>query len=379
MDTDVIVVGLGVMGSSALWRLAKRGVDAVGVEQFEPGHARGASHGQSRIIRTAYAEGVGYVPLAREAWRLWDELSAGAGVELVRRTGGLMMAPAGSAGIEAPLASARAHGLSYELLTAREIRRRFPQHVVDDDTAGFYEEDAGYVRAEEGVLAALGQARAHGARVMTGVPVVGVSPDPDRPSVELADGTRIAGRHLVVAAGAWNRKLLPPMAPKISVVRRVFGWFGFADRDAFEPGRFPIFIRGDADGERAWYGIPSLDGRTTKLGIHVWPGLDEPVDPAVGAREPDPVDAQRLSRIVADYLSGLDLQPARLQACMYSNTPDGDFLIGALDGVPGVTVLGGFSGHGFKFAPVLGDIAADLAMNGKTRWDIGFLRTDRQM
>jgi sarcosine oxidase len=377
MDTDVIVVGLGVMGSCALWRLAKRGVDAVGVEQFEPGHARGASHGQSRIIRTAYAEGAAYVPLAREAWRLWRELSADAGVELVRRTGGLMMGPAGSSWVEAPLASARAHGLAYELLTAEEIRRRFPQHLVDGATAGLYEEEAGFVRAEEGLLAAVGQARALGATVLTGVPVTVVTPDPERPSVELADGTRIAGRHLVVAAGAWHRALLPPMAPKISVVRRVFGWFGFADGQSFEPSRFPVFIRGDLPGEHAWYGIGSLDGRTIKLGIHVWPGIDEPVDPAAGAREPDSVDAQRLSSIVTDHLSGLDPQSVRMQACTYSNTADGDFLIGALDSVPGVTVLGGFSGHGFKFGPVLGDIAADLATRGETRWDIGFLRPER--
>ncbi|HZM82625.1 MAG TPA: N-methyl-L-tryptophan oxidase [Candidatus Limnocylindrales bacterium] len=374
---EVVVVGLGAMGSCALWRLARRGLDVVGIEQFEPGHARGASHGQSRIIRTAYAEGAGYVPLTREAWRLWDELSAARGVDLVRRTGGLMLAPAGSGGIEAPQASAEAHGLPYELLTAEEIRRRFPQHRVDDDTAGFYEEDAGFVRAEEAVLAAVGQARAYGARVLTGVTVAGVFPDTDRPRVKLADGSTIVARHLVVAAGAWHRKLLVPMAPKIAVVRRVFGWFTF--RGDFGPSRFPIFIRSDVSGERAWYGIPSLDGRTVKLGIHVWPGIDEPVDPAVGAREPDPVDARRLSRIAGDYLSGLDSEPARMQVCMYSSTADGDFLVGPVQGVPGVTVLGGFSGHGFKFAPVLGDIAADLATTGETRWDIGFLDADRKM
>jgi sarcosine oxidase len=196
--------------------------------------------------------------------------------------------------------------------------------------------------------------------------------------VELADGTTITGRHLVVAAGAWHRKLLAPMASKFGVVRRIFGWFTFGG-NAFEPARFPVFIRGDADWERAWYGIPSLDGNTVKLGIHIWPGIDEPVDPDAGVREPDSVDAQRLSAIAHEYMSGLDDQPVRLQVCMYSNTADGDFLIGPVDGLPGITVLGGFSGHGFKFAPVLGDIAADLATAGRTRWEIGFLRTDRQM
>jgi sarcosine oxidase len=378
MDADVVVVGLGVMGSSALWRLAKRGAGVIGVEQFEPGHARGASHGQSRIIRTAYAEGAGYVPLALRAWRLWDELATAAGTELVRRTGGLMLAPAGTYGIEAPLASAKARGLACELLTADEVRRRFPQHVIDDGTAGLFEQDAGFVRAEEAVLAAVGQARELGARVVTGTPVARVDPDGDRPSVVLADGTVLTARHLVVAAGAWHRRLLPPMAARIRVVRRVFGWFRFSG-NGFEPSRFPVFIRGDAGWERAWYGIPSLDGSTVKVGIHLWPGIDEPVDPTAGARPPDSVDAQRLSLIAREHLSGLDSQPARMQVCMYSNTPDGDFLIGPVDGAPGVTVLGGFSGHGFKFAPVLGDIAADLALEGQTRWDIGFLRTDRQM
>jgi len=369
------------MGSCALWRLARRGLDVIGIEQFEPGHARGASHGQSRIIRTAYAEGAMYVPLAREAWRLWDELSTElsgrAATPLVQRTGGLIMSPAGSPGLDAPVVSARAHGLKYSMLTAAEIRQRFPQHIVDDGTAGFYEEDAGFVRAEEAVLAAVQCARARGARVLTGATVERIVPDSLVPSVELAGGSRITARHLVVAAGAWHRALLPPMAPKINVVRRLFAWFAVDDPAAFAPSRFPVFIRGDATGERVWYGIPSLDGATVKVGVHFWPGTDEPVDPAVGARAPDADDEQRLAGLIGGVLTGVEPRPVRIQPCMYSNTADGDFLIGPLAGVPGVTVLGGFSGHGFKFAPVLGDIAADLATTGQTRWDISFLAPDR--
>ncbi|HEX6682255.1 MAG TPA: N-methyl-L-tryptophan oxidase [Candidatus Limnocylindrales bacterium] len=373
MELDAVVVGLGVMGSAALWRLARRGLNVAGIEQFEPGHARGASHGQSRIIRTAYSEGAGYVPLVREAWRLWDELSSESGTPLVQRTGGLILAPASSAALDAPVASARAHGLDYEMLDTAAIRRRFPQHLVEDGTNAFHEADAGFVRAEPAVLAAVARARAHGARVVTGTAVARIA----FPHVELADGSRLTARHIVVAAGAWHRRLLPPLASRIRVVRRLLAWFKPGDPGAYAPDRFPVFIRGDAAGERVWYGVPSVDGETVKLGVHFWPGEDEAVDPVQGARAPDARDSRHLAELIGGRLSGLDPVPVRVQACMYSLTGDGDFLVGPVDGLPGITVLGGFSGHGFKFAPIIGEIAADLATTGQTRWDIGFLSPDR--
>lgn len=364
------------MGSATLWRLARRGFDVVGVEQFEPGHSRGASHGRSRIIRTAYAEGARYVPLALQAWRLWDELSEVAEVSLVERTGGLILAPEGSAPIKAPVVSAEAHHLKYEMLSAADIRHRFPQHLVGEEMVGFYEEDAGVVMAEEAVLAAVRAARTCGAEVISGTEVRHIIADEQRPAVLVGD-SKITARHVVVAAGGWITLLLPEMATKIEVVRRQFAWFAADKPEAFAPAKFPIFIRCDATGDYNWYGFPCLDGHTVKVGIHAWPGIDELVNPAAGAREPDERDSDLFERLIGEVLSGVEARPARIQSCMYSKTADRNFLVGPVAGFPGLTVLGGFSGHGFKFAPVLGDIAADLATTGKTRWDIGIFDPNR--
>jgi sarcosine oxidase len=368
-DYDAVVVGLGVMGSAALWRLAARGLRVAGVEQFAPGHTRGASHGQSRIIRTAYSEGPQYVPLVVRAWKMWDELSRIAGAELITRTGGLIMAPQGSGPLDDPLRSARRHGLGHELLGAEEIRRRFPQHRIDDGIAGFYERGAGVIRAEEAVQALV---KASGAPVFSGSRVVRVEPG----RVELADRV-VTARHIVVAAGGWTPALLPVLAPKISVVRRLFAWFA-CDPAEYGLDRFPIFLRSNASGDHTWYGVPSVDGRTVKIGVHTWPGIDEPVDVAAGARAGSISDAEFMAALVAEGLPGLAPEPVRMQACTYSYTGDRDFLVGPVPGVPGIVVLAGFSGHGFKFAPVLGDIAADLVVDGQTRWDIGFLSPARE-
>ncbi len=342
------------MGSQALWRLAKRGIRVIGVEQFAVGHARGASHGESRIIRTAYAEGAAYVPLLLESWRLWAELERVTGERLLDRTGGLMLGPPSSPAITGPIASAEQHGLKYELLTADELRKLYPQHAVTDDIAGFYEYDAGVVYPEAAVQAAVRAAQVRGARVLRAE----VS-QVDATGVVLTDGTVLRARHVIVAGGGWLPKLLPGLAARLEVVRRVVGWFPAPA--GFGPGQFPIFIRmGDEAGERNWYGFPAIGG-AVKIGLHVWPGIDEPVDPAAGVRPADARDAQMLSAVVAGTLPGLAPEPSRLLTCMYSLTPDRHFLVGPHEGM---TVLGGFSGHGFKLAPVIGEIAAALAADG---------------
>ena len=365
---DVIVVGLGAMGSGALWRLARRGVEVLGVEQFAPGHDRGSSHGQSRIIRTAYSEGGGYVGLAQRAWRLWEELEAEAGETLLERTGGLLLGDADSPWISGARRSAAAHHLAHELLSAGEIRERFPQHRLTDPTVGFYERDAGVLRPERAVRAAVAVATAAGAGVVEGQAVREILPDPERPAVRLDDRILVA-RQLVVSVGAWLPRLLPDLELPLRVVRRVQTWFEPPSPAEFAPDRFPIFIRSDdggGDGERSWYGCPTMDGTTVKAALHEWPGLDEPVDPAAGPRPPDETDAKRVAALVEEGLPGLGPGPSRMQACMYTLTPDLDFIVGRRRDLPGITVLGGFSGHGFKFAPLMGEVAAQLALTGAT-------------
>lgn len=373
-DADVVVVGLGAMGSQALWRLAARGANVVGVERFRPGHHRGGSHGQSRIIRTAYAEGAGYVPLVREAWGLWRELEQASGQALLQRTGGLSLAPADSAQITSPLESARIHGLACELLSAPQVRKHFPQFAVPDDYAGVHDADAGYLRPERSIEAAVAVARAHGARVLDDTAVARIVPDADRPVVVLADGRSLTARHIVVAAGGWLHALVPSVGRHVRVERRVMGWFritkGGAAGSVYGDHAMPVFVGGDGSGARNWYGFPSLDGESVKLGLHVWPDIDEPVDPDQGHRAPDDADARRFADAVERVLVGVDPRPVRMTACMYDRSPDGHFVIGPHRDLPGLTLLGGFSGHGFKFASVVGDIAADFALSGGTARDV---------
>lgn len=372
-DADVIVVGLGAMGSSALWRLAARGVPVLGIEQFTSGSDRGGSHGESRIIRTAYAEGAKYVPLVREAWRLWRELERVSGVELLYRTGALSLGPAGSPRATGPIAAAREYGLAYESLSGSEIRKRFPQLVVPDGHGGVLDADAGYLRAEAAIEAAVAAARASGARVLEGTGVVRVVADADRPGVVLADGRRLTARHVVVAAGGWLRNLVPSVGRHVRVERRVMAWFRVpgagSARDAYAGDSMPVFMGGDNVGND-WYGFPSVDGETVKLGLHVWSEPAEEVDLDRGHRPPDAADERRFAAIAERVLVGVDPTPVRMTACMQDHTPDGDFLVGPHRDAPGLTLLGGFSGHGFKFASVLGDVAADFAVSGRTPRDI---------
>jgi sarcosine oxidase len=365
VPADVVVVGLGAMGAHALWRLAARGVRVVGVEQFSPGHDRGSSHGESRIIRTAYAEGPGYVPLVQRAWRLWEELEAASGQRLLERSGGLMLGTEASPMVRGALESAAEHGLAHELLDSAQLRRRFPQHRVDDDTIGFFEADAGVLRPERGVVEAVRAARTAGAEVLEGERVLEVVPDDDRPLVRLPGRTLVA-RHVVVAAGAWVPRLLPALDLRLRVVRRVQAWFGTPSPEAFSPRRFPVFVRNRRDGDGAWYGCPSMDGATVKVALHAWPGIDEPVDPERGPRPPEEADAERIAPIVAATLPELRPQPVRMKSCMYALTPDEHFAVGQRRDLPGLTLLAGFSGHGYKFAPALGEAAAQLALTGAT-------------
>ncbi len=375
-DVDVVVVGLGAMGSQALWRLAHRGVRVLGLERFRPGHDRGSSHGESRVIRSAYSEGANYVPLIQRAWTLWDELARISGEPVVTRTGGLMIGTPDAPMVAGALRSAEVHGLEHELLSAADLRHRFDQHRVDDDMVGFHERAAGVLRPELAIRTAVRAALAAGAEVRADTTVHAVRADPYRPVVSI-DGRDITARHVVVAAGAWLPRLAPALAEHCTVTRRVMGWFRPRRPEAYTPDRFPVFLRDDRTGRVTWYGCPALEQGTVKVALHTDPSLTETVDPDSGPRPGDGDDAAALSRIVADTLPGLDPQPDTLVSCMYTVTPDEHFLLGGRPDLPGLTLLGGFSGHGFKFASAVGEIAAELATTGRSTLPVGMFAPDR--
>jgi sarcosine oxidase len=361
----VIVAGAGTMGSMALWRLARRGASVLGLEQFAPGHDRGSGHGDSRMIRTAYFEGPEYVPLVRAAFPLWRELEAESAAELLTMTGGLMIGRPGGALVTGALRSAREHGLARELLEPAQVAGRFAHHRLAPDEVALWEEGAGVLRPERAIRAAAERARALGAALVTGARVTAIEAGDGGVTVH-AGGAVHRGRHLVVCAGPWLGGLLPGPGLPLEVERQVMAWFPAPDPAPFAPERFPVFIRERA-GRPAGYGLPSLDGATVKVGLHHG---GRRADPDALDREVTGADVAPLAALVEETLRGLVPRPARAAVCMYTNTPDEHFVVGSAPGLPGVTVLGGFSGHGFKFAPVMGEIAADLALEGGTEHPI---------
>lgn len=363
---DVAVVGVGTAGSAALWRLAERGVRVVGIEQFSPGHDRGSGHGESRIIRTAYHEGADYIPLVRAAFGYWRALEHRAGVSLLTMTGALNIGSADGSVVRGALEAAAAHDLPHELLDSDALTRRFPQHRALPEDIAVWEGEAGVLRPELSITSACEVAQRLGAEILTQRRVIGFEPGPGGSvDVRLTDRV-VRARHAVVTAGAWIPGLVPDANLPLTVERKVLGWFPATDVEAHSPYRFPVFIRQSP--EAHWYGFPSLDGQTVKFGIHLG-GQKTNADEL--NRDVTADDTRPLAQLASRYLPGLDPHPARTAVCMYTNTPDGHFLIGPLAGWDNVTVVSACSGHGFKFAPVLGEIAAQLALHGGTTLPIG--------
>lgn len=363
---DVIILGLGGMGSAAAAHLAARGASVLGLEQFTPAHDRGSSHGESRMIRQAYFEGVEYVPLLLHVYDLWDDLER-EDPGLFLRTGGLMIGKDGSPTVEGSAASARAHGLAHELLDAAAIRARFPAFRPDDDHIALYEAAAGYVRPERAVSLQLRRAARAGAELHFEEPALDWSADDDGVTVTTAAGTYRADR-LVVTAGAWAPKVLAELDLPLVVERQVLYWFRTASPQLFTPERFPVFIWEQPDALQL-YAFPLLDGSDEfKVSFFRRGGPTDPdrLDREVHADEIAVIaDAlrMRVPDAAGEFLRGV--------ACMYTTTPDEHFVISVHPRHSNVVVAAGFSGHGFKFTPVVGEILADLATTGTTTHPIG--------
>ena len=369
---DVAIAGLGAMGSAAARALALRGLRVVGFDRFAPPHALGSSHGRSRIIREAYFEHPSYVPLVQRAYVLWEELERESGERLLLRTGGLMIGRPEGLLVTGALASARAHGLVHERIDAEEIARRVPALRPATGMVGVWEPRAGVLFPEPAVAAFLASARRHHAEIHTGEPVVSWRPEGDGVEIRTPRGDYHAGR-LVVATGAWFLGLVPELALPLSVERVALFWFEpRADPAAFDPERFPVFILEHADG-RFIYGFPRLEG-AVKLARH---HEGEPADPDRLRRDVDADEVESMRAILRPYLPDADGPLRETAVCMYTNTPDGHFLIGSHPRQPRVLLVSACSGHGFKFAPAIGEIVSDLVIEGRTRGDLALFRLAR--
>ena len=368
MTYDAIVVGLGGMGSAAAYRLAGRGKRVLGLERFSPAHDRGSSHGRSRIIRQAYFEDPAYVPLLLRAYELWEELERETGQELMTLTGGLMIGRREDELVSGSVECAEEHGLPYELLDAGEIKDRFPPFSPDPETVALYEERAGFVRPEETVKAHLGRANALGAELRFEEPVLSWEASGDGVRVETHEGSYEAER-LVISPGAWAPQLLADLGLPLEVERQVMYWFEpRGGLEPFLPDRFPIFIWEPDDGNM-FYAFPAQDNdRGVKVAFFRAGGV--PTTPETIDREVHQEEIDFIRRYLAEHVPELAGRCLDARACMYTNTPDLHFVISSHPDHPQIVIACGFSGHGYKFCSVVGEILADLATEGTTRHPI---------
>lgn len=362
---DVIVVGLGGMGSAAAYHLARRGRRVLGLDRFSPPHSFGSSHGHTRIIRQAYLEGAAYVPMAQRAYELWRALEQESGRHLLAEIGGLCIGPRDCPIVEGTLTSAERYGLACELLTAADVARRFPAFRLAADEVAVFEKVAGTIFPEACIQAHLEMASRHGAELRTQEPVLSWTAGAGGVTVETGNGRYTAG-HLVLAAGAWNPGLFRLGLP-LEVERKVPAWFQpAAQAELFQPGRFPAFIWHYKEGLNI-YGMPGFSGEGTKVAFHQG-GLKGSPDelPRTATVE----EIREVQEIVRQRFPLLNPDAVTLGTCLYTNTPDGHFVLGRHPEFANVALAGGFSGHGAKFFSVVGEILADLATGGTSRFDL---------
>ena len=367
---DVIVIGCGGMGSAILYALADRGASVLGIDQHQPPHNRGSSHGQSRIIRQAYFEHPNYVPLLLEAYRGWADLEEQTGQSLLHQIGLLQVGPPDGFLIRGVLASAETHSLPIEKFSGREIERRFPGFQAEDDVVGLFEQRAGYLLVEEAIRAYLLEAERAGG-------VFRVFPEPCRWRVEDTgvrvdvDGQVFFADQLVVAAGSWTDRLINRLGVTLQVVRKHMYWFD-NQSTKYRDGS-PVFFFETPQGY--FYGFPQLDQRGVKVADHRGgEPVDDPDFLEIGA---DQEDQRRAKAFLRKHLPDVSGRVMDHQVCMYTRSPDEHFIVDRHPDHREVAFVAGLSGHGFKFAPVLGNALADMILEGESKLPIGFFSLRR--
>jgi sarcosine oxidase len=369
---DVIVIGVGGMGSAAACELALRGRRVLALEQFALAHDRGSSHGHTRIIRQAYYEHPDYVPLVRRAFARWHELEQRQGVHLLTGCGCLSIGRSDAELLRGVRRSAREHGLPVEELTPADLCRRFPPFRFGDEYSAVLENTAGFLYVEECVRAFAREARRRGAVIREGEPAREWRASPDTVEVR-TDRSRYTAARLVVTAGPWAGQVLAARDVPLTVMRQVPMWFATRDDAAFRRDVFPLYIADTPGGY--FYGFPVLDGSGAKVAQHY--GAPELNGPEAVSRDVTAADEAPLRAFVREHLPAADGPRLRATVCIYTLTPDRHFVIDLHPDHPNVALAAGFSGHGFKFAPVVGEILADLADAGRTDLAISLFRADR--
>ena len=369
---DAIVLGLGGMGSASLFHLARRGLRVLGLERFDLVHEYGSSHGLTRIIRLAYWEHPTYVALLRRAYELWRELESLAGERLLHITGSVDAGPERGAIFQGALKSSELHGLAHEVMDGDQLHRRYPGYRLPKQIQCLYQPEGGFLLPERCDVTHVEQALALGAEVRCREEVLDWEANGGRVRVQTSRGTYEAGR-FVVCAGPWASKLVPELAGLAVPERQVLAWLQPTRPERFRPAVFPVFNLEVEEGR--FYGFPSALIPGFKFGKYHHRG--ENVDPDTVNRNPEPEDEELLRAFARRYFPEGEGPTLMLKACMFTNTPDRHFILDRHPAHPEVLIAAACSGHGYKFCSVIGEILADLAIDGATRHDIGLFRLDR--
>jgi len=376
VNADVIVAGLGAMGSAALYQLARRGVKALGIDRFRPPHDRGSSHGDTRITRLALGEGPQYVQFAKRSHEIWREVEANTGRTLFREVGGLFFGSASRHGqahgsadfLQTTIDVAREHGIPHEVLDAAAMRERFPQFIFRNDERGCLEHTAGFVHPEACIAAQLELAQRLGAGIRTDEQLVNWSAAGDGVEIVTSRG-RYSGAKLVLTAGAWLPRLVPEIANAARVFRQVLFWFEpDGAHELFTPERLPVYIRVPDAGTNMFYGFPAIDGAGGGLKI-AGEQFDRTTNPD---RVEENVAAQEMAAMHAVASPHLRITPRCVRAvvCKYTVTPDFHFIIDRVPHNEHVWFASACSGHGFKHSAAVGEALAELATTGGTRFKV---------
>lgn len=379
-DFDAIVLGVGSMGSATCYYLASRGYRVLGLEQFDIPHDQGSHAGQSRIIRKAYFEHPDYVPLLERAYENWKDIENKTGSQIYFPTGLLYAGKPTDILIKGVRESTEKYNLNVESLSRFDIKKRFAQFQIPKEYEVLFEPDAGFVTPERAILLFAEQAIRSGAQIHTKEKTTSWKKEGDLITV-ITDKSTYTCKKLIITAGAWAGSMIPGLSSQLKVTRQVIAWVNPKERKPFELGQFPCWMIDDHTQEGMYYGFPVLPVAKfgapigLKVALH-YPG--QVTNPDSVNRIPSKEDENHLVEALDKYLPKGYESTHVLKTCLYTNTPDENFI---LDFLPGydqqVVIAAGFSGHGFKFVSVVGEIMADLAMRGKTELPIGFLNAQR--
>ncbi|MEI3613609.1 N-methyl-L-tryptophan oxidase [Pseudogracilibacillus sp. SO30301A] len=367
MTWDIGIIGLGTMGSMAMWQLAKQNVSIIGFEQYGIGHDRSAAGGESRLFRTAYKEGEQYVPLLKESKLLWRELEKETGNKLLSLSGGLTIGNPDDDIMKNVIKSAKHYDIEHEILDYNDAKKRYPQHLIDRNEIMVLDKEAGFLRPEYAVVSAVERAKELGATVNSYTPVTNVEQDGEKVIIQTRE-KEYKVNQVLIATGPWIRELIPEFSPIVEAKKIILSWFAPHNAEDFLPKMFPIFTR--TSGEYKFYGGPTVENSMVKVGV----SNSIPLGDAKNInRTVEPEEICENVMIIKKFFNGLYPDPVRVNAYMDAYTIDNHSLVGRIPNFPNAIVVGGFSGHGFKMAPAIGKIAKDILLNQKNNFDINAL------